>query len=84
MASLWRINSGNHTIFMLYYICGRFSGQNLRQHDRLHHVYALGKPLFDPLEVYYFARVLNGTRYVRLKRQPLEVYYFARVLNLTL
>ena len=81
MASLWQINSGNHMIFMLYYLCGRFSGQNLRQHDRLYRVYALGKPLFDPLEEYYFARVLNLMQYQAAASWPLEEYYFARVLN---
>ena len=66
---------------MLYYLCGRFSGQNLRQRDRLYHVYALGKPLFDPLEEYYFARVLNKRLTVLARLWPLEVCYFARVLN---
>ena len=47
----------------------------------MHHVHALGKPLFDPLEVYYFARVLNGTYSYLDNGKPLEVYYFARVLN---
>ena len=82
MASLRQISSGNHTIFMLYYLCGRFSGQNLRQRDRLYHVYALGKPLFDPLEEYYFARVLNHIQKVNEETLPLEEYYFARVLNM--
>ena len=68
-------------MYLLQCICGRFSGQNLRQHDRLHRVYALGKPLFDPLEEYYFARVLNVKHESDEKIRPLEDYDFARVLN---